>query len=441
MKGFTLIWLGQLASVMGTYLTSFALGVWAIQRNGQATDYALVLFCSMVPNILISPFAGSLVDRTNRRRVMIVADSVAAAGTGILCLLLLLDELALWHILLVTAISSSANAFQQPAYSAAVTQLVPSESLPRANGMIQAADGVGQLLSPVLAAILLNVIGLVGVILIDLGSFLIAVFTLSRVRIPDLDKAPSSRSGQGWQAMLRRTRDDLGAGFRFLRPHRGLLYLLGFTALANFMTAAMIVLAAPLVLAFSTVEVLGVLNLVCGLGVLSGTLLLSVWRGPERIILLVLSAQFCAGLAAAGAGLTTRIPLLGLAAFLFFMGTPLTAAGLQTIWQRKVPHRLQGRIHAIRTMVTWSAMPIAYLSAGPLADHVFEPMLAPGGRLTSSLGALIGTGPGRGIGALLLVLGSLAAILTAIAACSRTLRRLETDLPDANLETATQSTS
>ena len=174
---------------------------------------------------------------------------------------------------------------------------------------------------------------------------------------------------------------------------------------------------------------------------MSGTLFLSVWKGPQRIILLVLSAQFLAGLAAAGAGFTTQIPILGLSAFLFFMGTPITAAGIQTIWQRKVPHHLQGRIHAIRTMITWCAMPVAYLSAGPLADHVFEPLLVEGGRLAPTLGAVIGTGPGRGIGALLLILGTLAATLTAIAASSPALRRMETDLPDANPEIETNHTS
>ena len=228
MRIFVLIWSGQLASVMGTYLTSFALGVWAIQKNGQATDYALVLLCALVPNIFLSPFAGTIVDRSNRRHVMIAADSIAAAGTGILCVLLLLDELALWQILLITLLSSAANAFQQPAYSAAVAQLVPKDKLPRANGMIQAADGIGQLLSPVLAAVLLGMIGLVGVILIDLGSFLIAVFTLCRVRIPDLGEIPQSKAGQGVKAILRRTRDDLAAGFRFLLPRRGMIYLLGF---------------------------------------------------------------------------------------------------------------------------------------------------------------------------------------------------------------------
>jgi len=435
MKTFVLIWSGQLASVMGTYLTSFALGVWAIQKDGQATDYALILLCTMVPNILISPFAGPIVDRANRRQVMIAADSVAAAGTAVLCVLLLLGDLALWHILTITALSSVAGAFQHPAYSAAVAQLVPVGKLPRANGMIQAADGIGRLVSPVLAAVLLGVIGLVGVILIDLISFLIAVLTLWRVRIPDLEQTPTSPTGEGAAAILRRTREDLAAGFRFLLPRPGMLYLLGFSALSNFMTAAMIVLAAPLILSFSTVEVLGVLNLVCGLGVLAGTLFLTVWDGPKRMILLVLAAQILAGLAAAGAGLTTSIPVLGLAAFIFFVGNPITAAGIQTIWQRKVPHHLQGRVHAIRAMVTWSAMPIAYLSSGPLADYVFEPMLAEGGSLASSLGAVVGTGPGRGIGALLLMLGSLAAMLTAAAACSRTLRRLETDLPDANPET------
>ena len=241
--------------------------------------------------------------------------------------------------------------------------------------------------------------------------------------------------------MFQRTRDDLAAGFRFLLPRPGMLYLLGFSALSNFMTAAMIVLAAPLILSFSTVEILGVLNLVCGLGVLSGTLLLTVWSGPKRMMLLVLAAQFLSGLAAAGAGLTTLIPVLGLSAFIFFVGNPIMAAGIQTIWQRKVPHHLQGRVHAIRTMVTWSAMPIAYLSSGPLADHVLEPMLAEGGSLAGSLGVIVGTGPGRGIGALLLILGTLAAVLTAGAACSRTLRCLETELPDANPETEIEHTS
>ena len=176
---FALIWFGQLISLVGSGLTSFALGVWVYQTTGSVTSYTLVILCAMAPNILLSPVAGALVDRWDRRRAMLLSDTGAGLGTLAIVLLLTYNKGGqLWPILLATATSSAFSAFQWPAYAASTALLVPKEQLGRANGMVQFAQAVGFIASPALAGYLVTRIHVQGVILIDFITFAFAVFTL-----------------------------------------------------------------------------------------------------------------------------------------------------------------------------------------------------------------------------------------------------------------------
>ncbi len=424
MRTFLLIWAGQLTSLLGSYLTAFALGVWVFQKHGSTTDYALVSVCILLPMSLLSPIAGPVVDRYDRRVVMLVSDAVAALGTFLLLFLVWRGSLEIGYIYLTTALTSCAAAFQQPAYTAVIAQLVPKEKLGRANGMVQTASGLGQLISPLAAAFLLGVIALRGIILIDLATFLFAVWTLLRVRLAPRAPEPGDGKGNGMWARL-------AEGFAYLKRRNGLVAMLVFFAISNFSVAMMIVLATPLILSFSTIEVLGVLSFTSGLGFVAGGLLMSVWGGPRRLMLGILAAQAVCGFSAMGAGMTTNPVWLGLASFCFFAASSVVSACYITLWQRKVPLGLQGRVQSIRVMVIGSTMLVAYLVAGPLADQVFEPRLATGGAWAAGLGEVVGTGTGRGIGAILFILGCASLVLTSLAASLPLLRRLDIDMPDA----------
>ncbi|HXD12080.1 MAG TPA: MFS transporter, partial [Anaerolineales bacterium] len=178
MKTFLVIWVGQLISILGSGLTSFALGVWIFSQTGKATPFALTILFGNLPRILLLPVAGSLADRWNRRWVMILSDTGNALVTISVFVLLLFGNLQFWHIYLIVTLGSIFSAFQEPAYSASVTMLVPKKDLSRANGMIQMGQALEMVVTPIIAGVLFVAIGLSGILVIDFVTFLFAVGAL-----------------------------------------------------------------------------------------------------------------------------------------------------------------------------------------------------------------------------------------------------------------------
>ncbi len=425
MKVFILIWAGQFVSLMGSRLTWFALGVWVYQRTGSATQFAFIFLCTMLPAILISPVAGALTDRWDRRHVMIMSDTGAGFCTLVIAVLIMSGRLEVWHIYVMDAISSAFSAFQWPAYSASTTLLVPKKHLGRANGMVQMAQAIAQIVSPVVAGALLAVIHLEGIILLDFVTFIFAITTLLLVRIPR--PVVMSETGAGRRSLLRESAE----GWHYILKRRGLFGLLIFFAISNFLIGILSVLATPLVLAFAPVTVLGTVLSIGGGGMLVGSLLMSVWGGPKRRIYGVLGFMMLGSLSMILAGIKPSAVLTSIAAFGFFLGIPIMAGCNQTIWQVKVPPELQGRVFATRAMIAGSCLPLAYLIAGPLADYIFEPLLVGGGPLAGSIGKFIGVGPGRGIGLLFIIIGLLSALATIGGFLYTPVRQVEGEFPDA----------
>lgn len=423
-RTFLLIWFGQLISLTGSGLTGFALGVWVYLRTGSVTQFALISLFTSLPGIMFSPIAGALVDRWDRRRAMILSDAGAGLCTLIVALLLLAGRLEVWHIYLVMAISSTFSAFQWPAYSAATTLLVSKEHFGRASGMVQISEAVAQIASPVLAGVLMGVIRVQGVILLDFATFLFAVFTLLMARVPRPETTAEGEAGQG--SLLR----EAAYGWTYIRARPGLFGLLLFFAASNFATGIVQVLFTPLVLSFTTAVVLGLLLSVGGLGFLAGSLTMSVWGGPRRRVYGILGSSLLMGAVLFAAGFPPRAWILGAAAFLFFFSLPISNGCSQAIWQSKTAPDVQGRVFAVRRMIAWASLPLAYLVAGPLADRVFEPLLAEGGLLADGLGQIIGVGVGRGIGLLYIILGLMILLATLVAYLYPRLRQVETELPD-----------
>ena len=195
-KTFLTVWLGQSVSLIGSGLTSFALGVWVFERSGSITQFALIGLFAVLPRVLLSPLAGIIVDRWDRRRAMILSDAGAGLCTLSVVLLMTAGRLEVWHIFLLTAASSAFSALQWPAYMAAITLLMPKQHLGRANGLVQLGRALSEILAPALAGILMSVIGLQGVILIDFATFGFAVLTLLPVRFPIQDLPPEKGSAK-----------------------------------------------------------------------------------------------------------------------------------------------------------------------------------------------------------------------------------------------------
>ncbi|MEG5047107.1 MFS transporter [Microcoleus sp. B4-C1] len=425
MRVFLLVWFGQLVSLIGSGLTSFALGVWVYQRTGSVTQFSLILLSAMLPSILISPVAGALVDRWNRRWCIILSDSGAAITTVAMALLLTTGNLQIWHIYLAVSLSSVCKAFQLPAYTASASSLVPKEFLPRASGMVQSAEACAQLISPLLAGILLGIIQLEGVIIIDFATFLFALTTLLLVRFPDAKTAAVPVNGKAslWREALE--------GWTYITVRPGLLALLIVFAINNFVFGLIEVLFPPLVLSFTSVTVLGTIQSLGGAGMLLGSVVMSIWGGPRTLIRGVFGFAFLSQLCILALGLRADAALFALAFFLFFFSLPFINGWCDAILLRKVAPDIQGRVFATINMICFSCIPLAYVVAGPLAERIFEPLMAADGLLAGSIGQIIGVGPGRGIGLLFITMQILVIGVTVAVYRYPRLRFVERELPDA----------
>ena len=421
---FLLVWFGQLVSLMGSGLTSFALGVWVYQRTGSVTQFSLILLFALLPSILISPVAGALVDRWNRRNCMILSDSGAGLSTLAIALLLATDNLQIWHIYLAVSLSSICKAFQLPAYTASTSSLVPKEFLPRASGMVQSAEACAQLISPLLAGVLLSIIQLQGIILIDFTTFLFAVSTLLLVRFPHVKTATVSQDKKPslWREAIE--------GWTYIYTRPGLFALLIVFAINNFVLGMIEVLFTPLVLSFSSVTVLGTIQSLGGAGMLVGSVVMSVWAGPRPLIRGICGFAFLSQLCILTLGLRTDAALFALANFLFFFSLPFINGWCDAILLRKVAPDIQGRVFATINMICFSCIPLAYVMAGPLADRIFEPLMVANGLLAASIGKIIGVGSGRGISLLFITMEILAILITVAAYRYPRLRFVEDELPD-----------
>lgn len=422
-RAFGLMWLGQLVSLIGSGLSRFALGVWVYQRTGSATDFALITLCAFLPGLLVAPLAGALVDRWDRRWTLFWSDLGPAVGTLAIFLLLRADALQVWHVYAAAALASVFNTFQWPAYMAATTLLVPKQHLGRANGLLQLGQAASEVVAPVLAGLLISVVGLAGVVAIDFFTFLCAAATLLLVRIP----RPAA-SGAGRKGSLL---SEAAFGWTFIRERPGLLGLLLYFAVINFVIGIALVLATPLVLSFAPPTVLAGVLAASSAGMLAGSLVMTVTGGPRPRIHGVLGFGLLFGLALAIAGLRPDPLLIGTGLFLAMFGAPLINGSSQAIWQVKVPPDVQGRVFAVRRLIAQLTAPLGMLIAGPLADFVFRPLLVEGGPLAGSVGRVLGTGPGRGIGLIYLSLSALPILASLWGYARPGVRRVEEELPDA----------
>ena len=428
MRTFTLLWFGQLISLLGTGMTWFALTIWAWQETGQASALALVGFFSFLPVVLVSPFAGVFVDRWSRKAILIGSDLVAGLSTVLLFALYTSGNLALWHIYLIAVFTSAVESFQLPALSASITMMVPKAQRPRANGMRSVASSVSQIGAPILAGILLAFQGLQTIFIIDIVTFCFAVLTLLFIAIPQPKKEPSldSKPISVWQEAV--------IGLRYILERRSLLGLTIVFVCLNFLAMLGLVVLDPMILARTGSDevVLGTVRSVLGIGGLAGGLLISMWGGPKRKIYGTVLGIVGASLSMAALGLGQSVTVWFVAGFSMLFFIPMIDAFALAIQQSKVPPAVQGRVFATSRAFSQIGTMLAYLLSGFLADFVFEPSLMPGGPLTHLFGWLVGTGSGAGMGLMLFFSGLLGAAVGVGALLYRPVRDIETLLPEHN---------
>ncbi len=415
------VWFGQVVSNLGSAMTGFGLGIWVYQETGSATQLAFIVLASRLPTLFVSPFAGALVDRWDRRWAMVLSDGGAAVGTLAIMILLLTNSLELWHLYLALAVSGVFSAFQFPAYGAAVTLMVDKDQYARASGFVQLAGSVGRIVAPAAAAAIVVFSGLTPLFVIDFLTFLVAVGTLVIVHFPS--HAPTERQGRGVMGLLREAR----LGLDFVLERRALLILMLSFVMVNFAFAFQSVLLIPLLLETTTEQIAGWVVSLAAAAVVVGSLVLGVWGGPRNRIAGVYVPIFAMGVGLSLIGLRPSV-LLIITGILLMNGThPIAGGSSQAIWQSKVPPNLQGRVFAIRQVSAIIASPPAFLFAGWLADRVFEPLMADA---SGPLAWLVGSGAGRGMGLMFVIIGLFVMVVVMAAWKHPRIRNLEAEVPD-----------
>ncbi|WP_054055473.1 MFS transporter [Alloactinosynnema sp. L-07] len=421
---FVAIWLGQIVSLAGTAITGFVLGVWVYQLTGSATQFSLIMLVEAVAAIAVAPLAGAVADRLDRRMTLIASDVVAAVATGVLLVLVNAGDLQVWQVYPITAVTAMCSTFRMVTFTTMLPLLVPEQHLSRANGLAQAGMAV-QIAAPLAAGGLLATIGLRGVVLIDLATYGVAVAITLALSLPTRATRPTPVEAAERAGALA----ELRGGWTELASRRGLLTLLVVLGAFDFAFGLAGVLVQPLILTFTGPATLGVLMFAGGAGMLLGSLAMSVWGGPKRRVTGVSGFLAIGGVALAAHSLSPSPLLIGILAPAFLFTLPVITGCTMSLLQTKVAPNTLGRVMASARMVSQGATALAFAIAGPLADQVFEPMLAPGGALADSVGAMIGTGPGRGIALVFVITGAVLVGLAALAAASPTLRGID-DLPD-----------
>lgn len=426
MRGFLLIWIGQAASYLGSSIVTFGLTIWAWQETEQATALALVGFFSFVPTLLVSPFAGVLVDRLNRKHVLLLSDAGSALASLVTLLLYSAGALEVWHLYLLGAWSGFVGAFQFPAFSAAITTLLPKEHYARAGGMRSLLNSLAHIGGPALAGILLAFSSLSTLLVIDLVTFGLALLTLLPVQIlpPADSQAGTDAPTQFW--------DEVTYGFRYIVSRQSVLGLTLTFAAVNLVAMLGVTVLSPMILARTGNDevLLGSVRAALGFGGLGGGVFISFWGGPTRKVYGVLLGVVGGSVALVGLGVGQNAFAWAAAAFTAFFFFPMLDAFSGAIFQRKIPPQVQGKFFSASLVISHTGTTAAYLLAGPLADTVFEPAMQLGGALTSIFGPLVGTGAGAGMALMFVFAGILGVFVGVAALLYKPIRDIETLLPD-----------
>ncbi|MCA9865485.1 MAG: MFS transporter [Anaerolineales bacterium] len=369
MRPFLTLWTGQVFSLIGSQLVQFALIWWLTQETGSATVLAFASIVGLVPQVILGPFVGPLIDRWNRKRTMIVADAVVALSTTVLVYLFATDTIAVWHVFVALFVRALGGAFHWPAMTASTSLMVPPQYLTRVQGLNQILNGGLGIASAPLGALLLSLFPMQNILMIDIVTAALAIVIITFVAVPQ----PESPAGQA-EAMRSAYFADLRAGLRYLLNWRGLLVLAGMGMLVNMVLSPTNSFMPLLVTDHfaGTAWHLGLLEAGFGIGVVGGGILLGVWGGFQRRVVTSLL-----GLSGIGLG----IIIVGLAPASLF---PLAVAGMifggvmsslcngpiMAVFQSKVSPAMQGRVFTLVGSATAAMMPLGLIVAGPLADII-----------------------------------------------------------------------
>ena len=400
LHSFLLLWGSQTVSQLGTAMTDYAVIIWVYSRKGTASSVTLLAVCTFLPTIFFRFLAGSMVDRLNKKRIMLIADLLAACGTLAVFVLHSAEVLEIWHLYVINFLLSLMNAFQEPASFVAVSMLVPKEHYARAGGLQGFGGAAISILAPALGALLLAYGGLEMVLIVDLATFAIAFLVLLfLIRIPEVEKTETEEEPFSQTCL---------AGIRYLREHTAILRITLFLAVINFLAKlGNDGMLSPFILGRTgnNQPVLGAVESFTALGVLAGSLLVTLMKPAKKRIPLIFITTGLIFFGNIIQSMTSRPWLWCAAAFGSYLFAAVMNVNMDTMMREKVPLEMQGRVFSAKSTLQNFTIPIALLLGGLLADKVFEPFMLTDSPTQQILSGLFGTGKGAGIGLMFFIVG------------------------------------
>lgn len=405
LRTFLILWLTQSFSALGSSMTNWALVIWSYQQSGSALTTSLLTICSYAPYVLLSIFAGTLIDRWNKKVTMLISDSFAALCTVIVSVLMATGNLQIWHLYLLNALNGLMNTIQQPASDVAVSLLVPKNHYQKVSGMRSFSNSLVSILTPVFAVALMSLASIQAVILFDLITFITAFAALLFfIRIPQDMKQDISKRETVLQAAK--------SGLRYLRDNRGILDLILFLAIINFTASIFNAALPPMMLSRKGggEMALGVVNTVTGLATMLGSVLVTVMPAPKsRVRVILNSLLFAMSTENFILAFGRSVPVWCIGAVLGWIFIPVMGANMDVLFRTKIPVEMQGRVYSARNTLQFFTIPLGNLCGGFLVDRVFEPFMS-SQPLNSLWVVLFGSGKGSGAALLFFVIGLFGAL-------------------------------
>jgi len=397
MKKFMTIWIGELISSIGSGMTAFAIAIYVYQLTGSVTWVSVTALFAYLPTILLNPIGGILADRYDRRLLMICGDLLSAVGLLIVFISIQTGHPGLTPICIGITISSVFVALLEPAYKATVTDLLSQEEYAKASGLVQMAGASKYLISPFIAGLVLSVTDIRVILLIDMATFFVTVFTIASVRKSIAKAEPVKNSFHLFR--------ELREGMKSIAGDKGVSSLVVLMAFMCFFIAFIQTMMTPMVLAFADAKTLGIMESVSAIGMLIGSIVIGILNIKSHYTGILKVSLMAAGVFMALVGTTTSIVLIVVFCIMFFIALPFINTCADVLVRMRIPNDVQGRAWGMIGLLTQVGYVVAYASSGVLADYMFGPMLMEDGILSDSIGRLLGTGEGRGIGFMLVLSG------------------------------------
>ena len=396
MKNFYKLWLGELISNIGSGMTAFALSVYVYEKTGSVSYVSLIILLSFMPSIILSPIGGLLADRYDRRLLMIMGDLFSGLGLVYILWSIQAGEKSIVPIFIGITFSSIFTSLLEPSYRATLTDILEEENYAKASGLIQAAGSAKYLISPVIAGMILSVADIRVILLLDILTFITTCLMIFLVR-KSMNSETQNYKKDSFKGLLE--------GLFIIKENRGVYFLVIIMFFVCFFMGFIQILIRPMILALSSVKTAGIMESLCAVGLLIGSLWIGIAGIKKNYSKILAVACFFCGIFMSMTGVNKNLAIIGISTFLFFSTLPFMNSCADVLVRVSIPNELQGRVWGLISLITQMGTVVAYIISGIMADYVFEPMFNKNGILVENIGIIIGTGKGRGIGFMLILSG------------------------------------